>query len=593
MDAPQQETAPLGEMRSAAAAAYMPSSVVSVDGRLGLLPPPETGMPAMLSPPPPFLCALPGPPSDTFTAGTPVVGVAPLMTPIAGPVLSFPSPVLGRLESVASASITPEDLAASARDLAKQRRRQKKLQKQAIVSDTQSTAASSSGDGTAALTQTQEESGSQLSPIPTSGGTTRKRTRTKRGGPGTTSSRKQRKASKEDATPTGCEMMSTEQTTTSASNSTVVSPRPTTKKKKSRNKIPDEPSERTLWDLVVLNKRAVTPEDLAARRAAKAEAAAKMTAGGATAAAPPVADSEFSLDQLLDRPAPIDDPPASMALFDGPSSQGASGTTVDLFGSSDDPLLSHNDASLRIDAEGNLLLEESRTTGPTADDRLFSLLEGRTVVDEDFATGQTVQPYAKAYKYTRATQWTEQDEECFFSALETFGLDFVMVHAMLPQFTTKQLRDKYKCEQRRCASRIEAALDRRRKIDVRQYEELYGPIDVTTHFRPEDQEDEEEELGTSKRRLESRPPPAPLLPGPSSDGALGHLFADDVPNASGGNSARRSSPYPSPRSPLESGVVSSALLDEDIPLHAMFESSTGPGTSDGAGEDSLAALLGL
>ena len=110
--------------------------------------------------------------------------------------------------------------------------------------------------------------------------------------------------------------------------------------------------------------------------------------------------------------------------------------------------------SLRLDEEGNLLLEEPLSSLGRTDHGPAFLMEGRVVVDENYNESRIIQPYHGAYKRSKAVKWMKADEDTFYEALETFGLDLMMVRTWLPHFSARQIKDKYHVEERRNAERV-------------------------------------------------------------------------------------------------------------------------------------------
>ncbi|XP_053993831.1 uncharacterized protein LOC128884432 isoform X2 [Hylaeus volcanicus] len=145
--------------------------------------------------------------------------------------------------------------------------------------------------------------------------------------------------------------------------------------------------------------------------------------------------------------------------------------------------------SLRLDEDGNLLLDDALFFNKADNSMSNFLMEGRMVVSENYTEGHRTLPFSGAYKRTKASKWTTSDEETFYKALATFGLDLMMVGTWLPHFSSRQIKDKYRTEEKKNLKRIEDALQKRDVITVNNFEMLHGQIDERTHFKPENDSD--------------------------------------------------------------------------------------------------------
>lgn len=283
-----------------------------------------------------------------------------------------------------------------------------------------------------------------------------------------------------------------------------VSKRRASKKKTSRETHDAaDTSELTLWELVVRNRRIVSPAEAKARRQSLAARNGGLSEGESSLLAPVenILDSLFGESENSTVPASSQlsnrSGDASQDLF-GPSDPLLSQAGGSMRGSGQPPVTGGEvrsvGASLSLDPEGNLLLEEPSEfdlrRGDNGAGSFMSLLEGRTVISENFADTCAVQPFSGAYKVTRGVKWQPKDEETFYAALETFGVDLMMVRTWLPHFTARQIRDKYRIEEKRHEKRIDQALRRRRQVTTVNFESIHGEIDESTHFRPSDDEDE-------------------------------------------------------------------------------------------------------
>ncbi|KAK1936166.1 hypothetical protein X943_001807 [Babesia divergens] len=92
--------------------------------------------------------------------------------------------------------------------------------------------------------------------------------------------------------------------------------------------------------------------------------------------------------------------------------------------------------------------------------------------------------YASAYKRTKGVKWSAQDTERFYEALGNFGSDLLMIRSMLPEFTDRQIYDKFKLEEKRNPEKLQHAIRARTKIPVEKFEKRHGKIDTSQHYDP-------------------------------------------------------------------------------------------------------------
>jgi len=159
--------------------------------------------------------------------------------------------------------------------------------------------------------------------------------------------------------------------------------------------------------------------------------------------------------------------------------------------------LQRKETSLRLDASGNFEMEEAMPAGEDFQD-MQALLEGRTTEMFNFSDGVQIQPYANAYKKTPVTRWTESQTNRFFKALEMFGADLMVVRALLPEFNDRQIREKFKTEERRNPEKVDKAISTRNDVPhediVEAFEKVHGKqIDSSTHYRADEDSNSDDE----------------------------------------------------------------------------------------------------
>lgn len=72
---------------------------------------------------------------------------------------------------------------------------------------------------------------------------------------------------------------------------------------------------------------------------------------------------------------------------------------------------------------------------------------------------------------TKVEKWTDDDTRLFYRGLSQFGTDFSMLAQLFPARDRKQLKNKFKVEERCNLLKVEMALRERKPIDMEEFEE--------------------------------------------------------------------------------------------------------------------------
>eukprot|EP01068_Selenidium_serpulae_P005758 Selendium_serpulae@DN4171_c0_g1_i1.p1 len=142
-------------------------------------------------------------------------------------------------------------------------------------------------------------------------------------------------------------------------------------------------------------------------------------------------------------------------LFGGNSSAQTHGS-VSTSNRAAEPLLS-------LDDHNNFLLAEAPSHRNRARDAPVDyrdLLEGTNTEVVTLGYDSQVQPYDGAYKKTKPVKWTAKDTKRFYESLEVFGSDLMLVKTMLPQFTNRQIQNKFKIEDKKNPEKVSLSLAR-------------------------------------------------------------------------------------------------------------------------------------
>ncbi|XP_666103.1 hypothetical protein [Cryptosporidium hominis TU502] len=142
-----------------------------------------------------------------------------------------------------------------------------------------------------------------------------------------------------------------------------------------------------------------------------------------------------------------------------------------------DKLNGDGNSKLSIDCKGDIILEENslnNSSGKQMD--WLGLMEGRVYINENMA-GTSLQPYSGAYKRTKGKRWSTEQTNKFYDALSLFGTDLMLVKSVFPEFTDKQIHDKFKAEEKKNKERMDDILiNNKKKLtkeDVLRFKQKY------------------------------------------------------------------------------------------------------------------------
>ncbi|KAF5092559.1 hypothetical protein D0Z03_002808 [Geotrichum reessii] len=83
-------------------------------------------------------------------------------------------------------------------------------------------------------------------------------------------------------------------------------------------------------------------------------------------------------------------------------------------------------------------------------------------------------------KHKIAERWDKKETEKFYSALSMWGTDFTMLAQLFPGRTRRELRNKFKLEERKNRVKVDLAIERRLPTNVEDYSMATGKPLVTT-----------------------------------------------------------------------------------------------------------------
>ncbi|KAJ1613225.1 SANT domain-containing transcription factor TFIIIB [Cryptosporidium canis] len=139
----------------------------------------------------------------------------------------------------------------------------------------------------------------------------------------------------------------------------------------------------------------------------------------------------------------------------------SSGFFSELF--SVDKLNGGGNSKLSIDCKGDIVLEDNSSSGGSGRQLdWLGLMEGRVYINENMA-GTSLQPYSGAYKRTKSKRWSVEQTNKFYDALSLFGTDLMLVKSVFPEFTDKQIHDKFKAEEKKNKQKLDDILINKKK----------------------------------------------------------------------------------------------------------------------------------
>lgn len=123
-------------------------------------------------------------------------------------------------------------------------------------------------------------------------------------------------------------------------------------------------------------------------------------------------------------------------------------------------------------------------------------LQKTKLVDGNFDTG-----YGIYKRQKRAKEWTQSETLRFYKALNTIGTDFTLMCELFPRRTRRELKQKFKKEERINRSLIDKAVMQPCNFD---YVELKHEVEMEEKELEELQKQKEEESKLKKKKIEEK-----------------------------------------------------------------------------------------
>ena len=114
-----------------------------------------------------------------------------------------------------------------------------------------------------------------------------------------------------------------------------------------------------------------------------------------------------------------------------------------------------------IDTEGNIVMAKDSLVVTTT-----TVAPDAKVVGEAIKETGVMSTYASYLKRSKAERWTPQETARFFEVLSMVGTDFSLVNQFFPDRDRRQIRNKYKREERENRARVDYALRNRKPLTL-------------------------------------------------------------------------------------------------------------------------------
>ncbi|XP_064635575.1 transcription factor TFIIIB component B'' homolog [Lineus longissimus] len=118
-----------------------------------------------------------------------------------------------------------------------------------------------------------------------------------------------------------------------------------------------------------------------------------------------------------------------------------------------------------IGPDGSIILNEKSLVIESTPPKLIESSEGEVVQEDEMTT-----TYASFRNRTLTKAWTQKETTKFYTALSAVGTDFSLVHQLFPKRTRREIKNKFKKEERVNKYLIDKALRERRHFDMAMFE---------------------------------------------------------------------------------------------------------------------------
>jgi len=126
---------------------------------------------------------------------------------------------------------------------------------------------------------------------------------------------------------------------------------------------------------------------------------------------------------------------------------------------------------------GKIVLDEESLTISTDEGRM-----GTGDYNVVIETGNHI-TYTSFTNRNSSEKWTPTETEAFYKALRTYGTDFSLIERIFPNRTRRQIRNKFKREEKENLRKVDEALRARLPIDINEYRILIGAAEVSKQAR--------------------------------------------------------------------------------------------------------------
>ncbi len=147
-------------------------------------------------------------------------------------------------------------------------------------------------------------------------------------------------------------------------------------------------------------------------------------------------------------------------------------------GGYDDSSMMDMDAApqLQIDEHGRVILNQSSVTVTRAGPKDVNYDEYERVT-ETFGSRHITQATFARHRDQKTKKWTDDDTRRLFDAVQQFGTDFSMIVRLFPTRARREVRNKFKKEERAKNPNLIYALKHRKPIDIETFKRLSAERD--------------------------------------------------------------------------------------------------------------------
>lgn len=130
---------------------------------------------------------------------------------------------------------------------------------------------------------------------------------------------------------------------------------------------------------------------------------------------------------------------------------------------------------VQLDETGRIILNQASITVTRQSENIDYTQYER--VTETFGSKHVTQATFSRKKIKHASKWSEEETKKFFDAIQQFGTDFSMIARLFPKRSRREIRNKFKKEEKQRNPALIEALKNRKPIDIELFKQLSAERD--------------------------------------------------------------------------------------------------------------------